>query len=105
MVQKKDSGFCPILDLHNINGFITMSKFPLTILDNILPSSDWFSVIDLRDTYVHTHPYYRHFIFFGSYAFHFKTLAFGLSSTPCVFTKCMVPAAAYLCTQGVTSYP
>ena len=65
--------------------------------------------IVLNDTYfyilIHLH-HYRFLSFFVSHqAYSFCSLPFGLSMAPRIFTKCMVPVAVFLRTQGILVFP
>lgn len=112
VVEKKDGGLRPILDLRRLNRFITKRRFRMVTLQGVLPllqKGDWFAVIDLRDAYFHIsiEASHRRFLRFalGRRTFQFKALPFGLSSAPRVFTKCLAPVVAHLRTLGVTVFP
>lgn len=102
-VPKKDGGLRPILDLRDLNLYISPRKFRMASLDTIIPLlqwGDWFVVIDLKDAYFHISiaPSHRRFLLFGIQhnIYQFKSLPFGLSTAPRVFTKCMAPVITYL---------
>lgn len=73
-----------------------------------IPQQAWMSTINLQDAYFHImiHPSSRRFLRFavGDQHYQYKALPFGLSSSPRVFTKCMVVTAAHLRLQGIQVY-
>ena len=85
---------CHSLDLSSLNNFITIMNFKMKIIASVLGSvrrGDWIFSFDLQDAYlqipVHreSHPYLRFCL--GGRAYQFKTLCFGLSTAPQVFTR------------------
>lgn len=83
----------------------------MTSLDNIIPlqKNDSFIVIDLKDTYFHItnkDTYHKYLCFaLDNTTYQFRSLTFGLSTAPRVFTKCMAPVLAYLRLRRVTIFP
>ncbi|CAM4601347.1 unnamed protein product [Leuciscus chuanchicus] len=74
------------------------------ILTCVCPQ-DWFAAIDLKDTYIHVsilpqHSPFLRFAFEG-WAYQYKVLPFGLSLSPCVFTKVVEAALALLREVGI----
>ncbi|KAL0172570.1 hypothetical protein M9458_032881, partial [Cirrhinus mrigala] len=66
---------------------------------------DWFAAIDLKDAYFHVSilPRHRPFLQFAyeRRAYQYKVLPFGLSLSPCVFTKITEAALTPLHEQGI----
>ena len=66
---------------------------------------DWMASIDLREAYLQVlvHPASRPFLRFVAHGqvYQFKSLCFGLSTTPQVFTRVMAPVSAILHSLGI----
>ncbi len=108
LVQKKDGGLRPILDLRRLNLSLYKGKFKMLTLKAIMSQvqgGDWFVTIDLKDAYFHIQVIRRHRKFlrfaFGGKAYQYKVLPFGLALAPRTFTKCMYAALAPLRFQGI----
>ena len=91
---KKDGGLHPILDPRCLNAFIKVLPFKMLTTSYILEAvekGDWFTSVDLRDTYFYVPicPDHRPFLCFAlqGQAYQFKVLPFGLSLSPRVFTS------------------
>ncbi len=106
IVPKKGVGLRPILNLHILNR--ALHKLPFKILTQkcifgcVCPRN-WFAAIDPKDTYFHVsiiscHRPFLQFAFEGR-AYQYKVLLFGLSLSPCVFTK--VADAALVLLKGI----
>ena len=111
-VPKKDGGLRPILDLREVNAFISPRKFRMTSLNTIFPlltENSWFASIDLTDAYFHIdiHPFSQQFLRFaiGKHNYQFRVLPFGLATAPRVFTKCMAAVCAHFRTRGIQIHP
>ncbi len=106
IVPKKSSGLRPILDLQVLNRALHKLLFKMLtqncIFECIRPQ-DWFAAIDLKNTIdpTTTQPFLR-FAFEGR-AYKYKVLPFGLSLSPCVFTKVLEAALVPLRERGCTS--
>ncbi len=108
IVPKKDGGLCPIIDLCLLNHAIKRQRFKMLTIKQIVShirSEDWFVTIDLKDTYFHVSvlPQHRKFLrfAFGSEAYQYRILPFGLSLSPRTFTKCVDVALALLRLQCI----
>ena len=111
-IPKRNRGLRPILDLRELNRYIITTKFRMVTLKSVLPllrKDDWFTVIDLTDTYFHIfiHPSHMLYLRFqlGTQTYQFKRLPFGLATAPRVFTKCMASVAAYLRLHKIHIFP
>ncbi|KAI2665918.1 Transposon Ty3-G Gag-Pol polyprotein [Labeo rohita] len=103
IVPKKGGGLRPILDLRVLNRALLKLSFKMLILKHILTcvrAQDWFVATDLKDTYflVLILPRHRPFLQFAfeGRVYQYKVLPFGLSLSPCVFTKVAEAALAPL---------
>ena len=78
LVEKASGGWRPVLDLSNLNVFVTAEKFHMetaaTVIDSV-HRDDWLASIDLADAYLHIpiHAQSRHLLRFtvqgGTYEF------------------------------------
>ena len=108
VVLKATGSWRPIIDLKNLNKFINKTRFWMETAQSVLSSirrNDWMISIDLKDAYLQIpiHPESRKFLRFVSNGgvFQFRTLCFGLSTAPQVFTRVMAPISAILHSMGV----
>ena len=108
VVPKASGGWRPIIDLSELNGYVKTTVFKMETVQSVLLAirqGDWMCSIDLRDAYlqVPVHPNSRKFLRFTSSkgVFQFKTLCFGLSTAPQVFTRVMAPVSKILHQWGV----
>ncbi len=94
IIPKKGGGLRPILDLRVLNR--ALHKLPFKMLTHrcmikCIQPQDWFAAIDLKDAYFHVWilPWHRPFLrfTFEGRAWQYRVLPFGLSLSPCVFTK------------------
>ena len=107
-VPKPSGEARPIIDLSALNKFVACSHFrmetPATIRESIQPG-EWTFQVDLKDAYLHipVHPAYRKYLRFsvGKDIFQFRTLPFGLSVAPRIFTYVLKPVVALLREKGI----
>ncbi|XP_051565130.1 uncharacterized protein LOC127447349 [Myxocyprinus asiaticus] len=108
IVPKKGGGLRPILDLRVLNRALHRLPFKMLTQKRILASvrhQDWFAAVDLKDAHFHAsvlprrRPFLR-FAFEGQ-AYQYKVLPFGLSLSPCIFTKVAEAALALLREMGI----
>ncbi|KZS20361.1 Uncharacterized protein APZ42_012970 [Daphnia magna] len=107
IIPKKSGGFRPIVNLKALNKFVYSPHFKMegiSSLQEIIRSNDFFTKIDLKDAYL-TVPLSkddRKFIQirWEGQLYQFKTLAFGLTSAPLLFTKILKPIVTFLRSQG-----
>lgn len=112
LTQKRDGSWRPILNLKPLNkNYVEPKRFRMETLNLILPllrKGMWAASVDLQDAYLHIpiHPRHQRYLAF-QYAgrrFTFRSLPFGLSTAPRVFTRVAGTVIAYLRKQGVTLY-
>ena len=108
VVRKASESWRPIIDLRSLNKLITKTRFRMETVQSVLSAvgrNDWMVSIDLKDAYLQVpiHPESRKFLRFASREgiFQFRTLCFGLSTAPQVFTRVMAPVAKILHSMGV----
>ncbi len=108
-VEKRGStAVRPIYDARFLNRFITKRKFKqetlLTARDLVRPG-DFFCKVDLKDAYFHmtVHPSHTHLLAFmwEGVGYRYKSLPFGVSSAPRLFTKLLRPVMGQLRRQGI----
>lgn len=112
LVQKKNGGYRPILDLRNLNRCLKVLPFRMLTTADVLRTvaqGEWFTSVDLKDAYFHVPiaPQHRRFLRFAYRGRHwqFRVLPFGLSLSPRVFTRCMKAALAPLQSRGLKVLP
>ena len=104
---KKDGSHRLILNLKNLNEFVTYQHFKMESLQSaaqLLKKDYWMAVLDLKDAYYSVpinlqHRKYLRFEFNGT-LYEFTCLPNGLASAPRVFTKLMKPVYATLRSKG-----
>lgn len=108
VVPKATGGFRPVLDLSSLNQHVITTQFRMETVKTVMAAvraHDWMTTIDLKDAYLQipVHPDSRKFLRFiwKGHHFQFKTLCFGLSTAPQVFTRMMSPVSAASHRQGI----
>ena len=103
LVEKKDRGLRPVINLKDLNQFVKAEHFKmegLHLLPDLLQSQDWIVKMDLKDVYLQVpiHPDYQHLLAFQweEKTYKFQCLPFGLSAVPRVFTKLLKPVVGFL---------
>ena len=103
LVEKKDGGQRPVINLKGLNQFMKMEYFKmegLHLLPVLLQQGDWMAKMDLKDAYLQVpiHPDHQSFLTFQweQKWYKFTCLPFGLSSAPRVFTKLMKSVVGFL---------
>ncbi len=108
IVPKKSGGLRPILGLRILNWAFHKPAFKMLTqicIFRCIRPRDRSAVVDLKDQYFHVSIFPRHrsvlrFAFEGR-VYKYKVLTFGLSLSPCVFTKVAEAALVPLREQGV----
>lgn len=110
LVPKPNGKFRFILNLKNLNKFITADHFKIEDLRTVLKlitKNCYMSKIDLKDAYylIKIHPDSRKFLRFQfeQELYEFNVLPFGLSTAPYIFTKIMKPIIRLLRMAGLVS--
>ena len=108
LVQKKSSGWRPVIDLSRLNRYILTPHFKMETIDSVglaLRKNDWAISVDLKDAYFHILSHcksrrYLHFHFMGR-TYQFRVLAFGLSPAPYIFTRVVKTVVKHCRLQGM----
>ena len=101
LVKKKDGGNRPVINLKQLNAFISYQHFKmegLHLLKEMMQEKDYMCKIDLKDAYfcLPLHPTHRKYVRFQweGRIYEFLPLCFGLGPAPRIFTKLLkVPIA------------
>ena len=107
-VPKASGGLRPVLDLSPLNKHLKAIHFrmetPRSIRESIR-QGDWATSLDLKDAYFHIpiHRNYRKFLRFiwNDRIFQFRSLPFGLSLAPWIFTKVTRELAILARSRGI----
>ena len=89
LVEKKNGGYRPVLDLSPLNTFIETTHFKmenLSTLKSLINPGDYMINIDLTDAYLSV-PIHQESKKFQNKAYQFKAMPFGLNVAPRVFTR------------------
>lgn len=107
VVPKKTGGFRPIIDLSTLNTYVTKTRFKMETTRSVMEAvrqGDWMASVDLQDAYLQVpmHQDSRRYLRFRweGRSWQFRTLCFGLSTAPQVFTRLMGPISAVMHKQG-----
>jgi len=112
LCPKKDGTLRPILNLKKFNKFLVKEKFRMETLSDVLASleqDDWLISVDLKDAYLHVpiHASFHKYLRFAylndqgqTEVYQWVVLPFGLTSSPRVFTKVLVPLVRHVHSQG-----
>ena len=108
LVEKKEGGLRPVVNLKNLNCFIKTEHFKmegLHTLPYLIQSQDWMIKMDLKDAYLQIPvcQEHQHLLQFqwNATIYQFKCLPFGLTSAPRVFTKVLKPVVGTLRQMGI----
>ena len=109
MVRRASGGWCPVIDLKQLNHHIDAPHFHMHTISSVLSTverGDYAFKIDLQDAYFHLliHPDSRKYLRFAfeNKVYQFRVLPFGLNTAPQVFTHLGHTVAAYLHRQGTS---
>ena len=110
LTPKKDGSLRPVINLKNLNKFVSYHHFKMETLSTallLIEPDCYLASIDLKDAYfsipiASEHRKFLRFQWRGK-LYQFCVLPFGLSSAPRVFTKVLIPAIATLRNLGYIS--
>ena len=108
LVKKKDGGNRPVINLKELNSYVTYQHFKmegLYLLKHLIQTGDWMIKIDLKDAYFTVpvskpHQPLLRFMHRGL-RYQFSCLPFGLGPAPRLFTKLLKPVVALLRRLGL----
>ena len=108
LVDKKDGGHRPVINLKNLNSFVDFQHFKVEgiyMLRDLLKKGDFMVKLDLKDAYFTVpvwigHQKYLRFLWKET-LWEFACLPFGLANAPRTFTKIMKPVVAALRNLGI----
>ena len=108
LVPKKGGDLRPVIDLSNLNQFISNEHFQMEnilCLKQLLNPNDFMVKLDLKDAYLtvgihEDSQQYLRFIWKGQ-TYQFQALPFGLCTAPRIFTKLLKPVIAFLRMQNI----
>ena len=110
LVQKRDRGHRPILNLKFFNIIVRKTSFKMETLRSVIVMKphQWMASVDLKDAYFHirvvlAYCQYLRFQCLGQ-AYQFEALSFRLSSAPRVFIMTLAPLVAWLGLMRVQLY-
>ena len=108
VVPKASGSWRPIIDLSALNEYVYTPSFKMETPKSIiqaLQKGQWMTSLDMKDAYFHIpiHPLFRRYLRFCHHGkvWQFKALPFGLSTSPRIFTKILMPVLAYAHVHGV----
>lgn len=107
-IPKKTGGLRPVLNLRPLNQYLKAPHFKMETLTHIcqmLRPKDWLTSINLSDAFLHVavQPTSRRYLRFRwqGKTYQFRTLPFGLSLSPYIFTKIIRPILQWARKQGI----
>lgn len=110
LTPKPDGTYRMILNLKNLNKFITCPHFKMEnyrTVSNLITKNAFLAKIDLKDAYflIPIHPDYTKFLRFSfqNQLYEYTVLPFGLNTSPFVFTKILKPVISFLRSLGFLS--
>ena len=108
LVEKSSGGWRPVIDLSPLNEFIQQTPFRMETPNSVLlpvRKKDFLASIGLKDSYfqIPVHPSSRKLLCFVSNdrVYQFKSLCFGLSTAPQVFTRVFVAVSSWAHARGI----
>ncbi len=108
LVPKRNGELRPVIDLSTLNRLLDVPSFRMETQQSVRAAvrpGEWVTSIDLQDAYLHvpmapsTYRYLRFRV--GSDVYQFRTLPFGLSTSPREFTKILQPVVDILRAHGI----
>jgi hypothetical protein len=107
-IVKKTGDLRPVLNLRPLNQYVTQESFKMETTKTVcslIQKNDYLTSIDLKDAFLHVpiSPSHRHFLQFQwkDRLYQFRTLPFGLSLSPLVFTKILRPLLRWARRRGI----
>jgi len=108
LVTRNNGEMRPVINLKPLNQYLWKLHFKMDTITkvlNLVKQGDWAISLDLKDAYFHVHIFKKHrkFLRFcvNNQVYQFKTLCFGPTSAPRVFTKVVSVVASHLRKQHI----
>lgn len=108
VIPKKNGGVRPVFNLKRLNQYLEAPHFKMETIKEVslmIKPKDYLVSIDLSDAFLHIglHPASRRFLRlkWKDQVYQYCTTAFGLASSPFVFTKVCRPILEHLRSQGI----
>ena len=108
LVPKQNGKLRPVINLRPLNRYLRKTHFKMDTMTkvlNLVKPKDWAISLDLSDAYLHIpiFPKHRKFLRFciAGKCYQWKSLCFGPTSAPRVFTKIIAVVAAHLRAQNI----
>lgn len=107
-IPKKTGDLRPVLNLKPLNRFVRQESFKMETVKTVcsmLQKKDFLTSVDLKDAFLHVlidpiHRKYLQFVWQGR-TYQFRTLPFGLSLSPLIFTKILRPVLRWARRRGI----
>ncbi|KAG1439961.1 hypothetical protein G6F56_012098 [Rhizopus delemar] len=107
VIPKKDGGVRPVFNLKRLNQYLDAPHFKMETIREVslmIKQNDYLVSIDLSDAFLHIglHPDSRRFLRlkWQNQVYQYCTTAFGLATSPFVFTKVCRPILEHFRSQG-----
>ncbi|KAG2222132.1 hypothetical protein INT45_007568 [Circinella minor] len=107
-IPKKTGDLRPVLNLQPLNQYIPKRPFKVETMQQVchmIQQGDWLTSIDLQDAFLHilVHKQLCCYLRFrwNNKIYQFRTLCFGMSLSPMVFTKILRPVLRWARRQGI----
>src|ERR1700730_7875651 len=108
VIPKRNGGYRPVFNLKRLNEHLEAPHFKMETLRQVTPliqQHDFLTSINLSDAFLHilVHKMSRKYLRFrwNGKTFQFRTIPFGLSTVPWLFTRMTKPILTWARSQGI----
>ena len=108
LMEKASGDWRPVIDFSHLNEFVYLTRFKMETVASVLLSvreGDFLASLDLKDSYLQIplHPSSRKLLRFTSEGtvYEFRSLCFGLSTAPQVFTRVFAAMSEWAHSHGI----